>query len=174
MSNQQYIDSLIGQNNPQGLGWIGILISAVASLAPLVIDAFKKPPVDQWSSWDDQTKETYVRQGLKVAVNAVLTGKATSLEQVLQPIIARVELDEDWPTWKNRNPFAVHLIQQANNELAMAKQGNYSTHFEFVDKSNLPMLHAGMLSASTFTWVIIGMLLAGGIVYGLKTNLIKH
>ena len=158
-------------NQPQGLGWVGILITAVASVVPMVIKAFQKPPADEWSSWSTAVKTEYVKQGLKVAANAVLSGKANDVEQVLQPIISQVELDEDWPTWKQRNPAFVKMIQQARTEIELARQGNYSSGFQFVDSNAITQ--ASMFSNSKTTWLIIGLLLTAGIAYGIKTNIIK-
>ena len=173
MNPQQNILSVgeLNLNQSQGLGWVGVLIAAVASVAPMVIKAFQKPPKDEWSSWDIPAKAEYVTQGLKVATNAVLSGKASDVEQVLQPIIAQVELDEDWPTWKRRNPAFVQMIQQARMEVQQAKQGNYSTNFQFVDSN--AVAQAGMFNNSKATWIIIGLLFTAGLAYGIKTNIIK-
>jgi len=173
MNPQQNILT-VGEINliqPQGLGWIGVLIAAVASVAPMVIKAFQKPPKDEWSSWGIPAKTEYVKQGLIVAANVVLSGKANDVEQVLQPIIAQVELDEDWPTSKRRNPAFVQMIQQARTEIQLARQGNYSPNFQFVDSNAITQ--AGMFNSSKTTWIIIGLLVTAGIAYGLKTNIIK-
>jgi len=159
-------------NNQQGLGWVGVLVSAIAALVPLVVKAFSNNDKDQWNKWDSATQLEYVRQGLKIAVNSVLTGKAQSVEQVMQPIIAKVESDS-WMQWSTDNPMAMQLIQQAKTEIANIKQGNYSANYQFVDPKVLQTykkMNAGFFSGSTTTWVIIVGLLTIGIAYKISTN----
>jgi len=165
---------LYGNNTKQneGLGWVGVLVSAIAVLVPLVVKAFNENDKDQWSKWDVATQMEYVRQGLKIAVNSVLTGKSQSVEQVMQPIIAKVESD-NWMKWSIDNPRAMQLIQQAKTEIANIKQGNFSANYQFVDPMVLQTykkMNAGFFNGSTTTWVVIIALLTIGIVYKITTN----
>lgn len=125
MDAYQHIElhGLSGQTNSQGLGWIATVITAVAALIPTVIELFSDPQ-DVWSGWSQSEKENYVRQSLIAAKEAIKQGEVQNIEEFMMIAIAQVEHDEDWPTWKQKNPSFIPWMQQAQIEVQQAGFGS--------------------------------------------------
>jgi hypothetical protein len=137
----------------EGLGWIATAIAAVATLVPMVIKAFKKPPKDVWSGWSKEEKATYVNQALIAGIEAKKSGEYPSVESFMVQAIAQVELDENWETWKKKNEWVLPLIADAE-----------------VQANQLQPKMAGIISAN----VIIYALVFGALGYAyFKRDLIK-
>ena len=154
-------------DSDEGLGVITALIGAIAALVPLVVKWVGNKQ-DQWSKWPAATKNEYVRQGLIVAADAVLKGRAQSVEQVLQPIIAQVVKKDSWQQWLSKNPYAVTMINEAKAEIAAAKNHQCKKEFSYV-VCTPGQMQAGFLGGSLSGW-LIAFLLIGGIAYGIKNK----
>ena len=100
------------------LGWIAAAITAVAALVPFLVKALKR---DEWSKMGKAEKEQFISDGLIVAKEAVKTGQAQSIEQVMQQLVSTVEKNESWSTWKRRNTWAVAMIEDARLEMEALK-----------------------------------------------------
>lgn len=117
------------------LGWIAAAITAVAALVPFLVKALKR---DEWSKMKRADKEQFIIDGLIVAKEAVKTGQAQNIEQAMQHLISQVEKNESWSTWKNRNSWAVAMIEDAQLEVEASK------------------LHqAGILSGNVLGWGLL-------------------
>ena len=121
MNSNQNIElrGLSGSLHGQGLGWIATVITAVAALIPTVISMFSNPQ-DVWDGWSQPERENYVRQSLIAAKEAVKQGKNQSIEEFMMIAIAQVEHNDDWPTWKQKNPSFIPWMQQAQIEVQQA------------------------------------------------------
>lgn len=137
----------------EGLGWIATAIATVATLVPMVINAFKKPPMDVWSGWSREEKTTYVNQALIAGIEAKRNGEYPSVESFLSLAIAQVELDENWETWKKKNEWALSMINQAE-----------------IQANQLQPQTAGIISANVLIYALVFGAL--GYVY-FKRDLIK-
>jgi len=129
LSPDKHVDS------EQGLGWIAAAITAVAALVPFLVKVLKR---DDWSRMDRADKEQFVKEGIIVAKQAVKTGQAKSIEEFMQQLIAQIEKNENWSTWKHRNPWAVDIIEEAETQIQTIK-----------------LQEAGLLPSGILTWVMV-------------------
>ena len=107
------------QKNTQGLGLIDDIISLVAEVLGLVNSLIGGGgPKSVWSSWDQATKQAFIRQSIIEAVKAVERGEYNSVEEVMKQIIAKVYTEgHSWETWKRDNPTETQWIYDAENQV---------------------------------------------------------
>ncbi len=147
------------------------VIQGIATLVPIFVQIFGGGKKDQWSSMSWSQKHEFVRQGLIVATSAVLQGKANSVEEVMQTLIAQVELDESWSKWKRLNPDFYGMIQEAQQEVNTAKSGNLNYSYKYIPPVVLQSYRKALQKAALFnfnspvTLMVIGSLTLLGFAY---------
>jgi len=102
---------------------LSAMIGVLANGIPALIQLFKKQPSNVWLEWSWDERIKYVEQGLLVATTAVLTGKATIIDDVMAPLIAHVDTGESYADWKRLNRYhIIPLMNEANRELDQARR----------------------------------------------------
>ncbi len=109
------------EHNRQGLGIapavIAGIIAAVVKLAPMVASWFGSGNKDNdpWNRFSAEEKREYVRQGILVAIDQYKAGNVSSIDEAMAVIIAQVETNETYATWKSAQSNAeyANMINQA-------------------------------------------------------------
>ncbi len=150
-----------------GLGLIEEITQAAGDVVSLLINVFKKPPSDAWSTYSDSDKNRYVKEALQISTTAVITGKALSVADTFRKFIARVELNENWLRWKKKNSGFLPDIWQAESEVSQYRQTGYRPGMEYVNPRIIDrILHP--TKASIFSGkssIILYLLAIGGAAF---------
>ena len=102
---------------------LSAIIGATASAIPFVAGLFKKKrPADIWHVWTWEERKQYVKESLLLATTAVLSGEAMILDDVMKPLIGKVD-KEPYADWLRRNRYHITpMMNEAEAELAQAKK----------------------------------------------------
>ena len=102
---------------------LSAIIGATTSVIPFVASLFrKKQPADTWHVWTWEERKQYVKESLLLATTAVLSGKAMILDDVMKPLIGRVD-KEPYSNWLRLNRYyIIPMMNEAEAELEQAKK----------------------------------------------------
>jgi hypothetical protein len=152
---------------------LSAIIGAASSAIPFVSRLFgKKTPPDVWHEWTWDERKQYVKESLLLATSAVLSGKAISIDDVMKPLIARVD-NEPYANWKRLNRYHITpMMNEADAELMQAKKmvrlgiSFDNAYFKYISPEMIDVLKKDNATLSSVfsgsSWVVVfGLAVAG-------------
>ncbi len=140
-------DLPLNASKSQGLGALMIdeIVQAAGSITALLLNVFKRPPADAWSTYSDYDRNRYVEEALQISTTSVITGNSFSISNTFRKLISRVELNENWDRWQRKNPEFLPALYQADDEVKQYRTSGYKPDMQYVN----PQIIARVLHPNT-------------------------